>query len=325
MQSARQGLVVLLFANALATFAYSIPPRTAVNYSYNLKTITRSDDGFVFIDKSIGGSLGGGEGNLGNKPITRSVGDVLIADTATATATVLLSTTGAIGGLHVTLLGIGNAEDFDRASVTASAEASWLDDLKLTVPFSTGLGFSNLFVNAFLNVHGDMSVEGNGFVSLSIRDTDDVINTLPPSPLQSGGFSSSTWGFVQKAGNDIRLLPPEQIPVRIGIFLGGFDAEKGVVFGTRSVGYIFKLDLTANGSGAVSARSQGEYGNTVSWGGITSVETSAGVPVTNYVLSSESGFDYSQPYVVPEPSGIQLLAALVGASIVFWRRLRIGS
>ena len=83
------------------------------------------------------------------------------------------------------------------------------------------------------------------------------------------------------------------------------------------------LDIDADAAGAVAATSRGDYGNTFSWGGITSVETSSGAPLTDYVLTSGSGFDYSQAAVVPEPSVMQLLllGALVDAPLAFRRRL----
>ena len=258
--------------------------------------------------------------HIDGSPSVIEFGDSLFADSGTASATATVHTVAQVGAMRVTLIGSAGSSQ-DSANILTRTSASWRDLITLAVPVSTGLGFSNIFVNGLLSVQGDMSIEGHGNVRLLIQDADDRENTLPPAPLAS--FFRFGWGFVQRAGNDIRILPPAFIPVRIGIFLGGFDPIRGLAFGSVSMGYEFTLDIDADAAGAVAATSRGDYGNTFSWGGITSVETSSGAPLTDYVLTSGSGFDYSQAAVVPEPSVMQLLllGALVDAPLAFRRRL----
>ena len=258
--------------------------------------------------------------HIDGSPSVIEFGDSLFADSGTASATSTVHTVAQVGAIRVTLIGSAGSSQ-DRANILTRTSASWRDLITLAVPVSTGLGFGNIFVNGLLSVQGDMSVEGHGNVRLFIQDADDRENTLPPAPL--GSFFRFGWGFVQRAGNDIRILPPAFIPVRIGIFLGGLDPIRGLAFGSASLGYEFTLDMDADAAGAFAATSRGDYGNTFSWGGITSVETSSGAPLTDYVLTSGSGFDYSQAAVVPEPSVMQLLllGALVGAPLALRRRL----
>jgi hypothetical protein len=70
-------------------------------------------------------------------------------------------------------------------------------------------------------------------------------------------------------------------------------------------------------SGKFSSFFSGELGNTISWGGIDSVtDADTGLPIDNWMITSESGFDYSKPYVVPEPTSVALLS--VGFCACAW-------
>jgi hypothetical protein len=72
----------------------------------------------------------------------------------------------------------------------------------------------------------------------------------------------------------------------------------------------------------VVASASYDLGNSVYWGGISSVTTLDGTEV-NYVLSSDSGIDYAKSYVpspVPEPSSVLLFAG--GAALLFARRFK---
>jgi hypothetical protein len=308
----RTSLVPLILASMTMN---SESAETRVETHYSLTTVTNT--GFNLIQKTVSSPtrilLG-----LSGEPKTDIKTDILFADSGDAIAKILTDATAEVGTIRLTITGSADGSAADSAHVIASATASWLDTLRLTVPVSSGLGFQNIFVNGFLTSHGIMSVVGNGTVSLSIRDTNHNINTLPPSPLASGGFSPFVWGFRQVQGNDILLPPPAQIPVRIGIFLSQFDPVNGVVSGTRDLGYEFTLDITANGGHGVAALATGDFGTTFAWGGITSIESSAGVPVTNYQISSDTNFNYAHPSPVPLPSTLPLLVAAV--TIVAIRR-----
>ena len=289
---------------------------TRVETHYSLTTLTNT--GFNVLQKTVTSPTRIRLG-LSGEPTTDIHTDILFADSGDAIARILADATADIGTIRLSITGSADGSTGNSAHVNASATASWLDTLRLTVPASSGLGFQNIFVNGFLTSHGNMSVVGNGTVSLSIRDTNHNINTLPPSPLAGGGFLPFVWGFRQVQGNDILLAPPAQIPVRIGIFLSQFDPVNGVVSGTRELGYEFTLDITANGGHDITALATGDFGSTFAWGGITSIESSAGVPVTNYQISSDTNFDYSHPSPVPIPPTLPLLVAAVTTASI-WRR-----
>ena len=57
-------------------------------------------------------------------------------------------------------------------------------------------------------------------------------------------------------------------------------------------------------AGSVTAKFANDSSKTLNWGGITEVLNPAtGAPITNWTLTSESGFDYTKPFPVPEPAG----------------------
>ncbi len=79
--------------------------------------------------------------------------------------------------------------------------------------------------------------------------------------------------------------------------------------------YFLEANLTASvttdvgTSGTLTASSSGivGYGHTLAWGGIDSVTDADGNLITDWSITSGSGFDYSKPYSVPEPSTFVLL------------------
>ena len=100
------------------------------------------------------------------------------------------------------------------------------------------------------------------------------------------------------------------------VSLFSFDVSSGVPkpisFRMRLVG---KANVTGPQTGGGPARSgvaafTADFSHSLSWGGITSVvNLGTGEPITNWSVTSESGFDYSQVFPpVPEPSSIALLS-----------------
>jgi hypothetical protein len=105
---------------------------------------------------------------------------------------------------------------------------------------------------------------------------------------------------------------------------------------TLRPGVPFAVDVTLDASGNLgiggphfpifpAASGTAEYvaniSHTLSWGAITSVtNASTGEPVTNWRVTSSSGFDYNQSFPLPEPSSFALVIAAV--SICVLRRTR---
>ena len=76
------------------------------------------------------------------------------------------------------------------------------------------------------------------------------------------------------------------------------------------------------GSGTAASTFNANFENTLEWGGITSVtRASTGEPITDWSVTSESGFDYSQVFPIPEPSVLILL--FTAAATLALRRRRL--
>ncbi len=73
--------------------------------------------------------------------------------------------------------------------------------------------------------------------------------------------------------------------------------------------------------GVVSAKFEDNFSDTVTWGGITSVTNAVtGEPILDWKVVSQSGFDYSKPYPVPEPDTFVLLS--FAAAVLVHRQRR---
>ena len=71
----------------------------------------------------------------------------------------------------------------------------------------------------------------------------------------------------------------------------------------------------------VTAAFSASFKDTLSWGGISRVtDLNTGLPVLDYTVTSDSGFDYSQAAPVPEPGSGTLLAVGIGV-LAIRRRL----
>ena len=90
----------------------------------------------------------------------------------------------------------------------------------------------------------------------------------------------------------------------------GFDATAG--------GVISSGDIITNSGGLAGGNI--DFSHTAAWGGITSVTDENGSPIIGWTVTSDTGFDYSQP--VPEPSTFVLLAIALTSFLVASRRYR---
>ena len=105
---------------------------------------------------------------------------------------------------------------------------------------------------------------------------------------------------------------------------GIWPIEIDFIFGTP-------IDVSSWGDAAVTVNAyasspymssnlgaEADFGNTMYWNGITGVTDSLGNPVTNYTMSSGSGFDYRYSAVVPLPAAAWLfgsgLLGLIGVA-----------
>lgn len=106
-------------------------------------------------------------------------------------------------------------------------------------------------------------------------------------------------------------------------FSNGATSPFGAVLSARgSLGLVSTDPGAFPNAGEVTASFGAEASRSLTWGGITGVvNAETGEPITDWTITSESGFDYSRPFAVPEPSSIALLLA---AGLVLTCRARRG-
>jgi hypothetical protein len=221
--------------------------------------------------------------------------------------------------------------NYDHTTATSSAQAFFTlsDTMHLITPPSTHEARMTAFwkVDGFLatTADGERSV-GNTPAALnaggpSVLDFVDVAATsslkitgsgLPAAPAAAAHDSdSSTWAFNQDAINsrntfDIHIDDgmPSEIPITL-IFPPGASSLPYIFTLRASAGsYVASFDPVHTGKAEASVF----FGHTFSWGGVTSVtDAVTGQPITDWTLTSDSGFDYANPAPpVPEPSSATL-------------------
>jgi hypothetical protein len=272
----------------------------------------------------------GGSNSITNPALPQQ--DTLVEGNATATA--------GIGHLHGvagfsvfgrTFVGSINGNDTlfsGTGSGSASAEATWTD----TAIFqSTGEpDGASVTINASLNFHGSVNGGGSAFPDLQISvdpQSPDNPNHVGSdfargfggaSALISGngifGGAVSSFSSGSSDGSRSDSLPiPKSIPVTLQAIVGGsisvrYDLQVGAAGGGMS-GSLVGDEFSGVGTADV--------GETVGWGGISSViDNATGQPITNWTIKSDSGFDYSKPFVeTPEPASLILLS--MGGVLLF--------
>ena len=164
---------------------------------------------------------------------------------------------------------------------------------------------------------GDNNPNGAGKAVAYLAGNGIANAPYPPS----GHNTSPYWALVlsQTGQQDVNDPPFPYEPVI-------FTLQAGQPY---LVGYSLRLDgyAQANTYGRngtydpnfhtqdASAFLSADFSNTLAWGGITSVtDVATGQPLTDWTVTSASGFDYSQAYV-PEPCGLALLLLGLGAVV----------
>lgn len=223
----------------------------------------------------------------------------------------------------------GNAQAFGAGFANADVEASaeWRDGFLLSAP---GLSRGDSIKFEFLIFPGGIF---SGDATLVKFPT---VPGRPTPPNAAGGISGSLDIY---ASNFLGQLD------RMGSCLGGTCATRVVGYdanGNRGVTNIFppdaivasmttpndvgnlltiggKMILAADASRTAEAEISGFFTGSLHWGGIQNVRNAVtNEPILDWTITSDSGFDYSKPFSVPEPSAIVLL--LIGYGYLGVRR-----
>lgn len=233
---------------------------------------------------------------------------------------------------------------YASAGSGATVDDRWMDQVTLNVP---GHDPGELFtVHANLQLDGAMSWNFNanlhdgrcgGVVvpadSENYYATLNVLGTgvpVPPSSQQGHwGFWRGQRSFTQGEVINTNIDPPQTIgweqPVYEGQVTNLFMELAGSVSGGATAA---GCDSNLESAGLAYALT---FSHTLLWGGIASITDSLGNPVTDYTLTSLSGFDYRYPATevsnpppgaVPEPgtAALLLLAAAIATRMDRRRR-----
>lgn len=232
--------------------------------------------------------------------------------------------------LHATGGG-GNGSGIFSTAVhgTGQASAGWSDTFLLQSP-AVPIGFG-------INVKAPLIISGlfNGNATVSQPDPDRVLD------IGSGGIASGSVR-VSSLSRDATFVGAHIVPsVDLGTmnlnpfrginefqFVGPHPQIEVTFLITNGVPYRLALDLDIFGD-VMAERDQiadfdADFQHTLLWGGIESVrDATTGAPITDWTITSDSGFDYSKPADVPEPSSLTLFVCAVGfCGAQRWRAYR---
>jgi hypothetical protein len=189
------------------------------------------------------------------------------------------------------------------ATITAFSDARWTDQVTL-VSGDPALFQAPVTVTFSLQAGGTLSVDTGGA---------ETSNTHAAYSLDVsvGSDDQRIFGSITDEGT------------AIGVSTNGTQPPTGF-FPSYAVNFDIPFDLTvaaavetqvvADAEGALS-QAAADLGGSFEWAGIVEVVDGLGTPVTDYTVTSQSGFDYA----VPEPSAT-LLVAVGGAVLLAARR-----
>ena len=184
-------------------------------------------------------------------------------------------------------------------SVGATSDVEFSDELLFTFEPSFP---DQVRITGFLNLRGNLN-----FATI---ENGPNIGTFASAFLSISGTGLTP---AEAGGNTTGLPSLNQTIGEVSLF--SFDVSQGVpkpiTFRMRAVGQaqIAGAQFVVNAGASAAAGFEVTFQNSLDWGGITSVvNLSTGEPITNWSVTSKSGFDYSQVFPpIPEPSSLALL------------------
>src|SRR6185437_10879038 len=229
------------------------------------------------------------------------------------------------------------ADQNDQADVSINASDYLVDTWTLDPKDHPGV--SEVRINGQLNLKGSLTSSHTGTGNASARVLlFSTIWSFAPSPYADGTYGSTDSGCCVQVGKPypwstgteltlneplittipISVLMPVNVPWAFALGMEMYDTAFADTFPDS-----FQGCPCSPGKASVDAN----FIDTLSWGGITSIiDPTTGQPITDYELTSASGFDYSKPFVepaaVPEPSSAFLLLSAFGGLCAIRRHRR---
>jgi hypothetical protein len=217
-----------------------------------------------------------------------------------------------VGHIGVGITIAATATETDYVDANAAASASWQDNAGLfteTLPVNAlAVARFNVFLEGDLHAVAFGDANANGIFTLH---DNNLTSSLPADPYPD----FHAWGFIVEApAAGVHIV--DQIP-------GGFRITKTILnkqfftlgFGMDLRGQVVTSRSTLGSQLPGSAAFSGDIMHSIRWGGIDSITDASGneIPRNQWSFISDSGFDYSQPFSVPEPTSI-ILATIASAA-----------
>jgi hypothetical protein len=270
---------------------------------------------------------------VGPASVKATIGDTHGSDKIMTEASISLEATADFGALRVNVHGYADVlskSQLGEAVASARVQARWQDTLKLENNINPMPGRLH-HMKAFLRLDGgiDIHVEGDAPFQPNGREAASAVHlkllatspigqdALPPPPYSGVYFAEGSESTSMTVG--VKRPADRIIPVNIfaredEYFVMDFLME--VIVGGRADISNYYATLGNHFSTTFS----GDFGHTLSWGGITSVEDAAtGEQIEGWSITSSSGVNYANA-VVPEPATVGL--ALLGLLALTCRRAR---
>jgi hypothetical protein len=306
----RTGVLLLMgLAGAATTAQGQFGPRTNASYSLNGSVSVTGLTGktFIFNDAADGGpTFNPVEVRLSEG---ESLGLANIAGNVLAFADVGSLAVGAQG------IAISQTSSPPGQIISSSAEvninhvrASWSD--RARIASGSQPAGKPVRVNFSLNLSGGFTAQvSQNFdhpLSRARAASQIFISGTDVPAMPDGRFGSIFKETVGSSTTSTMMPPPSKIPMQWTVQLGvpkDFDYTLEVRGAASLLRQPSEMQLT-------SADFDAHFGGTLKWGGITSVtDAETGELIDDWIIESESGFNYANP--VPEPTGSILLAVAV--------------
>lgn len=250
-----------------------------------------------------------------------------------------------VGNGVISLYANGDAQSRKPLGVTFAAAGAGFyssvsgglsDVLRFTFPENT----NSIQVSSSVTITADLATGGSG-VTGSIFQPNDEVGYLATAYLKIDGLgipvgphSGSSGGQEHYWAYQHRSFPPGS-PIEVVNDQPLTTTTIPVMFEATRNAMAVRWEMSVVAAGSVENRDHTNFvggsafaisdlSHTLRWGGITSVvDADTGEPITDWTLTSESGFDWTHA-AVPEPSsGLAILIQLSWATVFFGRRTKL--
>lgn len=221
-----------------------------------------------------------------------------------------------VGGNILTKSANGAPYYISTGSLRASAIASWYDT---AIAQSNSLAFGQeIRIIGVLELNGELGAENHRTRINKANASAGVKLTGTGIPVVSGFRREYT-----TPSSSINTPAPQFIPLNV-VMKVGLPHEITYTLEVQVAGDASSDAAVSPGFADIAA--YGYFANTLKWGGITSVtDVATGNVVSEWAITAASGFDYSQPYPVPEPATIPLLLFTAAMAAARFRQRKLGT